>query len=186
MKTQIVTALVKFNLGHILPRDVALHEIPVLMVLYGVDNVELVRVMADGPSVDARSEFLRLKKVYKAKSQNGENPADMAFPDGSRDLELLYAEGLESYAKRMRQDSDLGPDLETAMFNDEDGAEVPTEEIEVLDEDGEPVAPSAEVVVNERDRLKAQLREMNVEFPGNASNVALRELLAQAQLGVGG
>lgn len=183
MKTQIVTALVKFNLGHILPRDVAYHEIPVLMAIHGVDNVELVRVMADGPNIDARSEFLRLKKVYKSKSRNGENPADVAFPDGSRDLELFYAEGLDAYAKRMRQDSDLGPDLETARFNDEDGAEIPTEEIEVLDEDGDPVAPTPAAAVPERDQLKAQLRELNVEFPGNASNVVLRELLAQAQLG---
>lgn len=183
MKTQIATALVKFNLGHVLPRDMAYHEIPVLMAIHGVDNVEFVQVVADGPSVDARSEFLRLKKVYKSKSKGGENPADVAFPDGPRDLELLYAEGLAAYTKRMRRDADLGPDLEMAVFDDEDGTEVPTEEIEVLDEDGEPVAPTSTSAVPERDQLKAQLRELNVNFPGNASNVALRELLAQAQLG---
>lgn len=95
MKTQVVQVLIRRDLTSAPAHVVQAHEVPILKVIKGHGNVEVTEANCRGYDMKPfelkpRDEFVRLKTKYKGFVIDGQHPVDVAYPDGSRDLELFY------------------------------------------------------------------------------------------------
>lgn len=185
MQTKIAIVLIQYNLENVLPREYPLHEVPILQVVHGHNNITLDKILRDGDNINPRSELIRLRKAYQSKRDaEGTNPVELAFPDGTRDMELFYKEGFEAYSQRMLHDhavalGEVDEDEEGVEVLDENFDEVPRDQVETDDTDDLDDAPEG----LDRAAIVQQLKALKVPYRGNAATAVLHEQLLQAQLG---
>jgi len=95
MKASVVQVLIHRSLSST-PMDVVYaHEVPILKVIRGSGNVTVeeencTQYCLKPQELKPRDELMRLLEKYKGFTKEGQNPVRVAFPDGSRDLELFY------------------------------------------------------------------------------------------------
>lgn len=168
MKTRLAQVLVTFNLHNILPREVLLHEIPVLRVVHGENNIKFDKLLGEGEDVSPRAEFLRLKQQYAGRRDSENvNPVDTAYPDGSRDLEIVLRDGLEAF-DRLTASATEEEEL-PEIFSDEE------EDPAILVIEDEPVEDM------DRAAVMARLTEKGIPFSVNTPTKHLIGLLHGAE-----
>lgn len=162
MKTEVVQILIRRNLTSETCDVVFAHEIPILKVARGSENITVIKhdcteFCLQPIEVKPRDELLRMKKKYAGFSVAGQNPVDLAYPDGSRDLELFYEdpgafEGVgETEGGGMITDEDDIPELEPK--------------------------PAPEPELTERQRIMQQLDDRKVNYARNKSTDELKTIL---------
>jgi hypothetical protein len=101
----LTTVLVQRSKHEVISVDVPAHEIEVLRAMYDTPELELVTIHgpaggdADDPDTielnpDKNAEFDRLKRRYHR--VNAQNPVDLAFRGGARDLERYGFDGVRA------------------------------------------------------------------------------------------
>lgn len=164
IKTHYCGYLMTVNAENILPRDCLAHEIPVLKIIKGEFNVNVIdgkENVAPGPEGSARDIFASAKKKYaKYRSPDGENPVDIAFPDGSRDIEAFYR---GEYTFNSMLD-------EGESFSEEQNED---------DATANPHVHSAD----DRQQIIQQLEAQGIEYNKHTPTAALKSLLDSVELG---
>lgn len=187
MKTKVVQILISRNLTSEPSDVVLLHEVPILKVVRGAGAITVTDADCKGcelkpKNVNSREELIRLKRKYKGFINEGQHPVDVAYPDGSRDLELFYE----------------SPEL-FDMVGEEEGGGVLEDEVEdeSIDDEGNPVAAPevpevpealdapetpalhANADLEDRDAVKGALAALNVAFAPQAGTKNLAALLTK-------
>ena len=103
MKTEVVQIITRRSLTSAPASVVYAHEVPILKIAHGEGAIEVTATgctefMLKPKDVAPRDEFVRLKQKYRGFTREGQNPVDIAYPDGSSDLELFYKD--PSYFRR--------------------------------------------------------------------------------------
>ena len=184
MKTKVVQIIIRRNLTSS-PSDVVLaHEVPILKVIRGAGAITVTEDDCSGcelkpREVRSRDELIRLKQKYKGFIADGQHPVDVAYPDGSRDLELFYKD----------------PSVFDSVGETEGGGIIEDEEDdeEVLDDEGEPVTEKPEdtetlevpkanpgIDLNDRPSVLAALDEAGVPYAKTTPTKHLAALLTNS------
>lgn len=93
IKTHYSEVLVTVNVENVLSRDVLAHEVPILKILNGENRiaVNVEKLPYKAPEGTSREILVHLRKKYaNRRNADGDNPVDLAYPDGSRDIERFY------------------------------------------------------------------------------------------------
>lgn len=180
MKTKVVQVQIRRNLTSAPVRVVLDHEIPILKVIKGTGNVTVLDDSCKGfelkPSeVKPRDELIRLKQKYKGFVVDGQHPVDIAYPDGSRDLELFY--------KDPSAFDNVGEEEGVDAIADED-------DVEVVDDEGNPVEETPEslevpeantgINLNDRPAILAALDSAGVPYAKTTATKHLATLLTNS------
>lgn len=154
MQTHRVRAVVAYNLENQLPREMLAHEVPVMQAIHGFDSVTVVaEIEGSKKDVPSRQAFVDLKKKFaKSRDEDGNNPVDAIYPDGSRDLERFYK------------------------------GELFTEEAEEqVEEEVDDLASGVPQPVDNRPEIIAKLEEMGIPFSKTTNTKHLASLLEDAE-----
>jgi len=196
MKT-IVVQILTFRSLTSSPMDVVYaHEVPILKVIRGAGNISVeeencTQYCLKPTDVKPRDELIRLKNKYKGFVNAGQNPVDVAFPDGSRDLELFYDDpsafdgvGEEDGGGTIGDDEE---DSEVITDEGEPAATEPEPEPEpesgstesVLDALQLPSEPAA-IDLNDRPAVVAKLTDLGVPYAKTTATKHLATLLTKS------
>lgn len=180
MKTKVVQVLIRRGLTSQHTSVVYAHEIPILKVVRGGGNVEIDE-SADckgyelkPTSVKPRDELIRLKRKYKGFVIEGQHPVDVAFPDGSRDLELYY-EDPSAFDQAGEEDTEnfFPDDVETEASDEAEDDKEDGFSLELPEE-----TPS--INLNDRPSVMAKLNELGVPFAKTTATKHLAKLLTES------
>lgn len=187
MKTRVVQILTFRSLTSS-PMDVVYaHEVPILKVIRGAGNISVeeencTQYCLKPIDVKPRDELIRLKNKYKGFVKEGQNPVDMAFPDGSRDLELFYKDpgafagvGEEEGGGTIGDDEVITDEGEPAV----DPAVEPGNSESVLEALQLPGAP-ASIDLNDRPAVIAKLLDLGVPHAKTTATKHLATLLTNS------
>lgn len=183
MKTQAVQILIRRSLASEPSDVVEAHEVPILRVIRGAGAITVVDDKFTGGAsksrkVKPREELIRLLNKYKSFVIDGQNPVHIAFPDGSRDLELFYKDpsafdtaGAEDGGGVIGDEADAADEV----FDDEGNL--------VTEDDPEtPEVPVPDVGINLNDReaVVAKLAELGVPHAKTVATKHLATLLTKS------
>lgn len=176
MRTKVVQICIRRNIASA-PIDVVYaHEVPILKVARGAGAISITDpdfkdAELKAREVRSRDELIRLKRKYASFAKDGQpNPVDVAFPDGSRDLELFY-EDPEAFEDAAFEEG--GGAIEDEVVDDGAG-----EEDDAIVDDGageEDVPP-----VMDREEVVAKLTELGVPFANTTPTKHLQALLERS------
>ena len=184
MKTDVVQIIIRRSLTSA-PADVVLaHEVPILKVIRGSGNItvtddDCLDCALKPRKIKARDELIRLKQKYKGFVADGQHPVDVAFPDGSRDLELFY--------KDPSVFDNVGEEEGGGVLEDEVPEEVLNDEgEEVVEESTEETAPleapegNSGINLTDRPAVLAALDDAGVPYAKTTATKHLATLLTNS------
>ena len=195
MKTQVVQVLIRRDLTSAPAHVVQAHEVPILKIIKGHGNVEVTDANCRGYDMkpfelQPRNEFIRLKTKYKGFVIDGQHPVDVAYPDGSRDLELFYKDPDAFNTAGMDADELADTDAEgrQVLVMDDELNEV-DETVEEAPEptESEPVKtldvpnPLGDIDPTDRPAIVKELNELTVPFAKTVATKHLATLLAKSR-----
>ena len=189
MKTEVVQITIRRSLASEPTDVVEAHEVPILKICHGAGKIAVVegadcsKFDRQPREVKPRDLLIAMKKKYNAFSERlgGQNPVDIAFPDGSRDIELFYedpgvfADVGEEEGGGVLTDEFTDPADETPVV-----AETPAPVVAETPAPAPVVAETPAPVVFDRVKAMSDLTELGVPFAGNISNVNLEALLTRS------
>ena len=181
MKTKVVQVLLRRSETSDVAHVVEAHEIPVLKIARGAGNVTVTDVDCKGyemkpRDVAPRDALIQLKRKYKGFVVDGQHPVDVAYPDGSRDIELFYKEperfdnvGDDFAEEDAFEEVDQGPDEPQTV--------TPEEQVDLTEQKVDPVT---NVDPSDRGAVMGALNARTIPYAKTTGTANLHTLLKKS------